>query len=97
MRGYAPAVVDQLDRARRLAGPQLLFQQRVRHRVVVLVDLDMIVEPDAAFLPLRELERRCRKPLEDTARGSRTARGAWRPDGESGDRSTSPGTRRLLR
>jgi hypothetical protein len=38
MRGNALAVVEDFDRARRDARPDLLTQQLVRHRVVVLVD-----------------------------------------------------------
>ena len=41
MRGDALAVVEHLDRSRRDACPDLLAQQRVRHRVVVLSDLDV--------------------------------------------------------
>lgn len=36
VRGNAPGVMEQLDRARSFARPQLLLQQRVWHRVVVL-------------------------------------------------------------
>src|SRR3984893_1942859 len=46
MRGNALAAIEVLDRARRNARPNLLTQQLVRHRVVV------VVEPDPAFLPL---------------------------------------------
>ena len=48
MRGNALAAVEDFDRARGDACPHLLAQQLVRHRVVVLVDLDVIVEPDPA-------------------------------------------------
>ena len=51
MGGNALAAVEDFDRARGDARPNLLAQQLVRHRVVVLLDLDVIVEPDPAFLP----------------------------------------------
>ena len=54
VRGDALAVMEQLDRARGDARPQLLSQQLMRHRVVVLLDLHVIVEASPAFLPLRE-------------------------------------------
>src|SRR5215475_1606502 len=54
MCGNALAAMEDFDRARRDTRPDLLAQQLVRHRVVVLVDLDVIVEPDPAFLPLGE-------------------------------------------
>ena len=57
VRGDALAAMEHLDRARRDARPHLLAQQRVRHRVVVLLDLDVIVEPEPAFLPLRRRRR----------------------------------------
>ena len=50
--GDAIAAMEQLDRACRDPRPQLLAQQRVRHRVVVLLDLDVIVEAGPALLPL---------------------------------------------
>src|SRR5579859_7074929 len=54
MRGNALAAVEDFDRTRRDTRPDLLAQQLVRHRVVVLVDLDVIIEPDPAFLPRGE-------------------------------------------
>ena len=39
----------------------------VRHRVVVLVDLDVIVDPDPAFLPFSEQVRLGRQRLEGRA------------------------------
>ena len=79
MRGDALAAMEHLDRARRDPRPHLLAQQRVRHRVVVLLDLDVVVEPDAAFLPFgvdvglgrQRLERRPLELLEQRAAGSR--------------------------
>src|SRR5262249_40227849 len=64
MRGNALAAEEDLDRARRDTRPDLLAQQLVRHRVVVLVDLDVIVEPDPAFLPLGEDVELGRQRLE---------------------------------
>ena len=51
MGGDAIAAMEDLDGARRDPRPQLLAQQRVRHRVVVLLDLDVIIEADPALLP----------------------------------------------
>lgn len=50
--GNPLAVMEDLDRARRYARPELLLQQPVRDRVIVLADLDVVVEPDFAFDPL---------------------------------------------
>src|SRR5271168_511368 len=44
--------MEQLHRACRDPRPQLLAQQRVRHRVVMLRDLDVIIEAGPALLPL---------------------------------------------
>ena len=57
------------------ANPHLLAQQLVRHGVVVLLDLDVVVEPELACLPLRigvgfgrqRLERRPLQFLEQRA------------------------------
>ena len=46
MGGDAIAAMEQLDRARRDPRPQRLAQQRMRHRVVMLLDLDVIIEPE---------------------------------------------------
>src|SRR6266851_6890157 len=48
----ALAFVEQLDGALGNARLDLLAQQAVRHRVVMAVDVDMIVERDAALAPL---------------------------------------------
>ena len=64
MCGNALAAVEDLDRARRDPRPHLLAQQLVWHRVVVLLDLDVIVEPDPAFLPFGEDVRFGRQRLE---------------------------------
>ena len=79
MGGDALAAMEQLDGARRDPRPHLLAEQLMRHRVVVLVDLDVVVEPEPAFLPLgvhvglgrQRLERRALDLLEQRARGSR--------------------------
>jgi hypothetical protein len=55
MRSNALAAVEDFDRARRDARPNLLAQQLVRHRVLMLVDLDVVVEPGPAFLPLAKV------------------------------------------
>src|SRR5215813_15556593 len=47
----ALAAVEDFDRMRGDARPNRLAQQLVRHRVVVLLDLDVVIEPDLAFLP----------------------------------------------
>ena len=54
MGGDALAAVKDLDRTRCDARPNLLAQQLVRNRVVVLVYLDVVVEPDPALLPFGE-------------------------------------------
>src|SRR5580704_1962615 len=51
MRRNALAAMEDLDRARRNARPNLLTQQLMRQRVIVLVNLDVVVEPDPALLP----------------------------------------------
>jgi hypothetical protein len=48
----ALALVEQLDGAGGDAGFDLLAQQAVRHRAVVAVDVDVIVERDTAAAPL---------------------------------------------
>ena len=72
MRRDALAVVEDLDRLLRRARPDLLAQEPVGHRVVMAVDLDVVVEPDGALLPLRvfvgrrgqRLQRRALELLE---------------------------------
>ena len=46
MRGNPLATVEQFDRAGGDARPDLLAQQAMGNRVVVLVDLDVVVEPN---------------------------------------------------
>ena len=75
MRRNPLAAVEQFDRARGDARPDLLAEQAMGRRVVVLVDLDVVVEPDPAFLPGGEdvglgrqrLERRAVQLLEERA------------------------------
>src|SRR5450631_1933134 len=45
--------MEDLDGVRRDPCPHLLAQQRVRHRVIMPLDFDVVVEADPAFLPLR--------------------------------------------
>ena len=52
MAGDAFAAMEDLDRSIGHPGPELLSQQGVRQRVVMLVDLDVVIETGAAFLPL---------------------------------------------
>ena len=52
------AVMEQLDGPRRDPRPQRLAQQRMRHRIIVLLDLDMIIEAGLALLPFR-VDVRC--------------------------------------
>jgi hypothetical protein len=61
--------VADLDRLLGDPRPDLLAQEPVGHRIVVAVDLDMVVEPDRALLPLRvdvrgAGQRLQRRPLE---------------------------------
>ena len=52
MRRDERAAMEYLDDARRGAGVDLLADQRVRHGIEELVDLDMIVDADARNAPL---------------------------------------------
>src|SRR6266540_7510713 len=47
------AAMEDLDGACRDPYPHRLAQQRVRHRVVMPLDLDVVIEADPAFLPFR--------------------------------------------
>lgn len=51
------ALVEDFDRSRRQPRPDFLAQQLVRHRVVMLLDLDVVIEADAALLPFGGCER----------------------------------------
>lgn len=64
MRGDALAAMEDFDGARRDAHPHLLAQQLVRRGVVVLLDLDVIVEPEPALLPLGVDVGLCRQCFE---------------------------------
>src|SRR5829696_943806 len=52
MTGDTLALVEQLDGALCDARLDLLSQQAVRHRVVMAIDIDVVVERDAALAPL---------------------------------------------
>ena len=75
MGGNALTAVEDFDRAGGDACPNLLAQQLVWHRVVVLLDLDVIIESDPALLPFgkdigidrQRLERRTLRFLEQCA------------------------------
>ena len=58
------ALVEDLDRAVREARVNGLTQQGERHRVVMLIDLDVIVGRDRAALPLGILVAFARKPFQ---------------------------------
>ncbi len=65
----ALAITEDFDRLLGHARPNLLAQQLVGHGVMAPVDLDMVVEPDRALLPLRIDVRGCgqgfeRRPLQ---------------------------------
>ena len=64
MGGDTLAVIKDLNRAGCKARPQLSADQCVRHRVVVLLDLDVIVETGLALLPLGMLVRLLRQGFE---------------------------------
>ena len=71
----AGAAVQDLHGARRRAHPQLLVDQRVRRRVQVVIELDVVVDVEPDLLPRRRLEgllgqrRECGsvEPLEQLA------------------------------
>ena len=52
MRGDAFAAMEDLDGGGGDPGLDLLARQGMRNAVVVLGDLDMVIEPDPAALPL---------------------------------------------
>jgi len=70
VRGTAPVhcdartAMEHLHGADGVAGPQLLAHQRVRHRVVVPLDLHVVVDAGATLLPLTEHIVRGWKRLE---------------------------------
>ena len=51
MRRNALPAMEGFERVRSDACPNRLPRQLVRHRIVVLRDLDVVVERDPAFLP----------------------------------------------
>jgi hypothetical protein len=67
MRGDALAVMEDLDGTRRDAHPYLLARQLAGGRVVVLLDLDVVVEPDRALLPFG-VDVRFRRLLSSSTR-----------------------------
>src|SRR3546814_16590174 len=72
------AAEKDLDGARGEAGLDLAAGEAMRHRVMVVIDGDMVVEPDPAALPLgmdprlrrQRLELGCVDPLEQLAAGA---------------------------
>src|ERR1700721_1497886 len=64
MDGDAIAVMENLDRPRGYPRPQRLAQQRMRYRIIMTSDLDMIVETRPALLPFGVDVRRCWKRLQ---------------------------------
>ena len=81
MRGHALAPEERLHGAGAEARPDRVADQRVRHAVIVPIDIDVIVEGDEALLPLGEdigcgRQRSHRRPvegLEDAAPRARQA------------------------
>jgi len=57
MGGNPLPLMKDLDRPAGDARPELLLQQLVRHRIIVLLDLDMVVEPGLALDPFGVLVR----------------------------------------
>src|SRR5712671_2623886 len=64
MDGDAIALMEKLDGPRGDPRPQRLTQQRMRHRVVVLLDLDVIIEAGLALLPFGVDVRLCWERLQ---------------------------------
>src|SRR5215813_9365595 len=52
--GHTVVAMEHFDGRFRVAGPQFLAHERIRHRVEVGLDLDVVVDPGAALLPLGE-------------------------------------------
>ena len=96
MAGDALTFVEQLDRALGDARLDLFLQQAMRHRVVVAVDIDVVIETDPAQSPLginvglawQPIERRPIEFLEQTPPAD--AKASHRPlvqiDDQPGDR-----------
>ena len=64
VRGQAPSVVEDLHRGGGKADLDLLVDQRVRNRVVVLVDFHVVVDVDFGVLPVSMAEALLRQGLE---------------------------------
>src|SRR5260370_41315142 len=60
----AIALMENLDGPRGDPRPQCLAQQRMRHRIIMTGDLDMIVETRSALLPFGVDVRRCWQRLQ---------------------------------
>jgi len=56
--------MENFDRARGDARPQLFLQQLIGHRVIMPVDGDVVIEPGAALLPFRINVRSHRQRLQ---------------------------------
>src|SRR5215471_5442319 len=67
VRRYTSFAVEHLDDRFRVAHPQFLAHQRIRHRVEVGLDLDVVVDAGPALLPLGEDVRLRGKMLEGGA------------------------------
>ena len=80
MCGNPLAAVENFDRARCDASPHLLAQEVMRRRVVVLVDLDVVVEPDPAFFPFGKDVGLGRQRLEHRALQLLKERSSARPE-----------------
>src|SRR5262245_14852283 len=57
MRGYAFASMEHLYRSSGVTDLHLLLHQLIRHGVIVPVEFDVIVQPDAFLLPFGEYIR----------------------------------------
>ena len=81
------AAMEDLHRLRRDARLHLLAEQPERHRVEVLVDLDVVVEVDPAALPVG-IFIGCRRqlPAAQAGRAARRARVGWCPSRASAGR-----------
>ena len=64
MRRHAPSIVEDLHRGGGKADLDLLVDQRVRNRVVVLVDFHVVVDVDFGVLPVSMAEALWRQGLE---------------------------------
>src|SRR6266480_7063416 len=69
MHSDAIALMEKLDGPRGDPRPQRLAQQRMRHRIIMTSDLDMIVETRPALLPFGVDVRRCWERLQGRSVG----------------------------